>query len=842
MQFTIKKKIALSIAINLFVGLLSLQTIYHSLNKVKKAMSEVTDIKEPISAAAYEMEINVISTGIGVLSYLDSRDAQARKWVEKDKVEFERFKTQYNQLAETQKAKELGKKLEYLYQNFITLGKTLMDKKDKQEVILASISNNFLIINEIVDEKIQAKINQLGPNGLDKVEEAAQMEANITEVSTLLGNYLETPKKEYLERMIDNQKDFRQHLELFTNLSLTQDEKQGKEELKKLFNKTIFLIQETLALDNYLQVNVNKFIDLRGQMDNVLDEEIQTLAVEELHGSKQKAELASAYVIEVNAFLIPTFIFFGLTAALLLLRAITTPLKKLMEGTAAVSKGDLSYRIIQNSRDEFAELAKNFNQMVAQLQATTVSKERLEASEDKLKEINANLLAEITERKRAEEQLQHDALHDVLTDLPNRTLWLDRLKHALERAKRHEGYLFAVLFLDLDRFKVVNDSLGHLIGDQTLIAFVHRLELCLRPGDTLARLGGDEFAILLDDIEDASKAIYTAKQIQKQLRSPFNLSGHEVFTSVSIGITLSTSGYAQPENLLRDAETAMYRVKGRGKACYEIFNRDMHQKAVVRLQLENDLRRAIERQEFELYYQPIVTLETGRVSGFEALVRWKHPNQGIVSPAEFIPIAEETGLIVHVGEWVLRKACRQMCLWQRQYPASGSLTMSVNLSAKQFSQPDLVEQVKQILQETGLDARSLKLEITESTLMDNAESATTMLLQLKALGIQLHMDDFGTGYSSLSHLQRFPIDVLKIDRSFISNMNFSGQNLKIVQTIVTLAHALGMNVTAEGVETATQLARLKELECKSGQGYFFSKPMNTEVAGMFIQQAALKRM
>lgn len=569
-------------------------------------------------------------------------------------------------------------------------------------------------------------------------------------------------------------------------------------------------------------------------MDDVLDEEIQAPTMQELHASEQEAERASAYVIQMSSFLIPTFIFFGLTATLLLIRVITSPVKKLMEGTVAVSKGDLSYHITQKGRDEFTELAKNFNQMVAQLQARTVSKERLEASKDKLKQINANLLAEIAERHRIEEQLQHDALHDVLTGLPNRALCLDRLEHVVERAKRHEAYSFAVLFLDLDRFKVVNHSLGYLIGDQLLIAFVRRLEAGLRPGDTLARLGGDEFTILLDDIKDASSAIHTAKQIQKELTLPFNLRGHEVFTSVSIGITLNASGYEQPQNLLRDAETAMYRAKERGKACYEIFNPDMHENAVVRLQLENDLRRAIERQEFQLHYQPIVAIETGRLCGFEALVRWQHPDQGIVYPTQFIPVAEETGLIVPLDQWVLRKACRQICLWQKQYPANIPLTVSVNLSAKQFSQPDLVEQIKQILQDTDLDACSLKLEITESVLMDNTESARSMLLQLKALGIQLLLDDFGTGYSSLSYLQRFPIDVLKIDRSFISNTNVGGQDFEIVQTIVTLAHVLGMDVIAEGVQTGTQLAFLKQLQCKYAQGYFFSKPMNTEVSEMLI--------
>lgn len=834
MQFTIKKKITLGIAVNLSIGLLSMLTINYGLTIVKKTTSEVTNIEEPISAAAYEMEINVLGTGMGVLSYLDTRAPQVRERVEKDRADFEKFHSQYNRLAKTQKARDSGEKIEVLYQDFILLGKTLMDKQDKQEVIVTKISQNFLKIDEIIDKKIQANINPLGSDGLKKVEEVAQIKADVAEVGTWVGNYLRTPKKVYFERIFNNEKDFRGHMNAFKNLSLTSSEKERVEELEKIFNKTMLLIQEALAVDNYLHANINKFVNIQVKMNDVLDEEIQAQTMQELHASEQEADRASAYVIQVNTFLIPTFIVFGLTGALLLIRTITSPIKKLREGTLAVREGDLSYRITYKGRDEFTELAKNFNQMIAQLQATTVSKKRLETSEDKLKQINANLLAEIAERQRMEGQLQHDALHDLLTGLPNRALCLDRLEHVIERAKRHEAYSFAILFLDLDRFKVVNDSLGHLIGDQLLIAFVRRLEACLRPGDTLARLGGDEFTILLDDIKDVSSAIQTAKQIQKELTLPFNLHGHEVFTSVSMGVTLSASGYEQPQNLLRDAETAMYRAKERGKACYEIFNPGMHQNAVVRLQLENDLRRAIERQEFQVHYQPIVVIETGRLCGFEALVRWQHPDQGTVYPAQFIPVAEETGLIVPLDQWVLRKACHQACLWQKQYPTNIPLTISVNLSAKQFSQPDLVEQVKQILQDTRLDACSLKLEITESVLINNAESARAMLLQLKALGIQLLLDDFGTGYSSLSYLQRFPIDVLKIDRSFISNTNIGGQDFKIVQTIVTLAHALGMDVIAEGVQTETQLAFLKQLQCKYAQGYFFSKPMNTEVSEMLI--------
>lgn len=441
---------------------------------------------------------------------------------------------------------------------------------------------------------------------------------------------------------------------------------------------------------------------------------------------------------------------------------------------------------------------------------------------------------DITERKTTENQLLHDAFHDALTGLPNRALFMDRLGLAIAHSKRRKEYFFAVLFLDLDRFKVVNDSLGHMIGDQLLISMARRLEFFLRPGDTVARLGGDEFAILLDDITDISDATRVAERIQKGLVMPFNLSGHEVFTTASIGIALSATGYARPQDILRDADTAMYRAKALGRARHEVFDTAMHARAMVLLQLEMDLRRAVERQEFLIHYQPIVSLQSGRITGFEALLRWLHPQRGLVYPEEFLHVLEETGLIVPVGWWVLRQACGQMCIWQEQFPANPPLSISVNFSGKQLIQPGLVEQIDQILRETGLDPHSLRLEITESAIMENAETAIAKLLQLKSLNVQLHIDDFGTGYSSLSYLHRFPTDTVKIDRSFVSRMGFDDENYEIVRTIVTLARILGMKVTAEGLETAEQLSQLKLLECEYGQGFYFSRPVDCEAARLLI--------
>lgn len=448
-------------------------------------------------------------------------------------------------------------------------------------------------------------------------------------------------------------------------------------------------------------------------------------------------------------------------------------------------------------------------------------------------------IQDITDRKRAEERLLHDAFHDSLTGLPNRALFMDHLKMAIARTERNQGRRFAVLYLDLDRFKIVNDSLGHMIGDQLLVGIAKRLQNSMRPADTIARLGGDEFTILVEDVNDENEVIFVVERLQHELSAPFSLSGREVFTTVSIGIALSSSDSAQAEEILRDADTAMYRAKMHGKARYEIFDVAMHAQAVKLLQLETDLRLALERGEFFVQYQPIISLDTFNLSGFEALVRWKHPEHGFISPADFIPVAEETGLIIPLGEWVLREACYQMQRWHEKFPNNTPLFTSVNLSVKQFNQPDLIQKIALIIRETGLAPQSLKLEITESAVSEKIETAAEMMGQLRAIGVKLSMDDFGTGYSSLSHLHRFPLDTLKIDRSFISLMQANDENMEIVRTIVGLARNLGMDLVAEGVETYDQITILRKLGCEYGQGYFFSKPIDAADATSFIAEHAL---
>jgi len=432
---------------------------------------------------------------------------------------------------------------------------------------------------------------------------------------------------------------------------------------------------------------------------------------------------------------------------------------------------------------------------------------------------------DITLRKEVDARLQFDAFHDTLTNLPNRALFMDRLTQALERKKRHSDYLFAVLFLDLDHFKDVNDNHGHPVGDQLLIAYGQKVSTCLRSIDTVSRLGGDEFAILLDDIKQIDYALEIANRIQQECRTPFNVNGTEIVISASIGIVPSTLDHCHPDDILRDADIAMYQAKTLGRACHSLFETPMRQRLVSRLELGNDLRKALENQEFQVQYQPIISLKTWKILGFEALCRWNHPLRGSIPPTEFIPIAEESGYINTLGMWVLRQACEQMQEWHARFPINPPISIHVNISGKQFHQPGLVEDIQRILANTHLDPKFLNLEITENLFVEYDEPFNTALARLTEIGVKLQIDDFGSGYSSFNYLQRLPVSSIKIDSVFIANMKSGNNNTEIVRSIITMARSLGMGAIAEGVETAEQFAQLQSVNCESGQGYYISRPV-----------------
>ncbi|MEE3715281.1 EAL domain-containing protein [Tumidithrix elongata RA019] len=489
----------------------------------------------------------------------------------------------------------------------------------------------------------------------------------------------------------------------------------------------------------------------------------------------------------------------SVTLGLLTSRSLVQPILQMIDAADALSQGEWQRRVPENrsGSDQLGRLAKAFNRMAAQIQEAFA-------------------------------RLQYTADRDDLTGLPNRTAFMKKLQAAFERTEQDPTHLFAVLFLDLDSFKLVNNSLGHFVGDRLLVEVAARIQLCLGSDDTLARFGGDEFTILLRNITNRDRAIQVAEQIAHALKRPFDLDNYEIFVNTSIGVVLSTLGNKSPESYIRDADIAMYHAKARGKDRYELFDQLMHSRTIEQLKLETDLRHALERSEFVVYYQPIVVTATGQIGGFEALVRWQHPTLGFIIPNRFIPTAEETGMVVRLGIWVLREACRQMYVWQSKFPATQAMEISVNLSGRQFFQSDLLEQICQVLAETGLPPYRLKLEITESTIMGDVVKTSSLLHQLRDIGIKLSLDDFGTGYSSLSYLHNFPLNTIKIDRSFIDRLGVNGENREIIEAIVDLAHKLNMNVIAEGVETTQQLEHLRSIGCEQVQGYLFAAPLPVE--------------
>ena len=450
--------------------------------------------------------------------------------------------------------------------------------------------------------------------------------------------------------------------------------------------------------------------------------------------------------------------------------------------------------------------------------------ERVQQRTLELKNTLKQLQIEINSRQELQSKLLESALRDALTSLPNRVFLMDRLEEALNRSKLESDYHFAVLFIDCDRFKIINDSLGHLVGDRLLIAIAERLKTSLSPLDTLARLGGDEFGILLENVSDIQMVTSIAERILKSLSQHFNISRYQVFVNVSIGVNWGNTNYEKTEYILRDADTAMYRAKALGRGRFDVFDPKMHQEAIQILELENDLRRAVKQQEFIVYYQPIVSLKTGKISGFEALVRWQHPLKGLIFPTEFIPVAEETGLIYAIDTWVLRTACNQLHIWQNHLAAPKPLYLSVNLSAKLFQQPNFLAQIDQIIYETKVNPAFLELEITESVFMENNLDVKTTLQEIKERNIKLTMDDFGTGYSSLSYLHNFPLNTLKIDKSFLNFMQDNDENMGLVPAMISIAHSMGMKAIAEGVETSEQLSIIRDLNCDFAQGNLFSTP------------------
>jgi diguanylate cyclase (GGDEF)-like protein len=571
------------------------------------------------------------------------------------------------------------------------------------------------------------------------------------------------------------------------------------------------------ALSFYLTASANhdRIARLKLEAAGVAAELLRTtedMAVEASQRGDDRSAAALRRFDQARLILTLTLAITFLVAVLVAVRlatGITRPVEALVKATRALQSGELGVAIQLDDRTELGELARHFNSMSAALRDRT-----------------AALQSQIEERKHAEERLLFDAFHDALTGLPNRALFMDRLQHVIDGGRRHGEQAYAVLFLDLDRFKVVNDTLGHIVGDHLLVALGERLADCLRPGDTVARLGGDEFGILLDRIGGASEASQVADRILKSLARPVEVDGHELFVTCSIGIALRSDRYQRPEQVLRDADIAMYQAKSKGKGCSETFDAEMHGSVVDRLQLESDLRRAVERgSDLVVYYQPIVALRTGKLIGLEALVRWNKPGRGLLDASAFVPLAEESGVVVPLGEWVFRSACAQFRDWQERVPALAAATLSVNVSGAQFRRPDFVDAFWRSIQQVGVDPRHVAVEVPEAVIMDQVESSAAKLGQLRELGVQIHVDDFGTGYSSLSYLHRFPITAVKIDRSFVGGLPGHLESEEVIKAIVSIGESLDFDVIAEGVETTAQVEKLEGLRCRYAQGYAVARPM-----------------
>ena len=688
-------------------------------------------------------------------------------------------------------------------------------------IILLS-SASFLILN-----KINSNFNFVVNEQVPSLDLMIRVHSEFSQIYPHFQKFLDYQTDEYplIIKHIDNS---------ITNmLSIIQlaspEEKTHLEKSVTSFKQLKFALKANrkMVLEDPASSNVQELETIATEKMNEINSilsDVSGMIQNRINSTEEKVKSNIEFHKKGIILFLPISIIIGVCIIIIFNRALAMPINKLIEATNRLAGGDMNFELDIEGKDEFSKLVKSFNSMAKKLVKNRTAE---------LTEINENLLTEINERKNVEDKLQHMAYYDQLTGLPNRANFLAYAKRMLKRSKFRSDYLYAVLFLDLDRFKLINDSLGHSIGDQLLAEVACRMDECLRAtdkisrvagSDSVARFGGDEFAIFLNDVKDLASASRVAERMQIALQKPFNINGHELYTSASIGIALSTSEYESAEDILRDADSAMYRAKSLGKACSVIYDEEMHRKVSQMLQLESELRTAVKKDQFMVYYQPIVSVKDGRIVAAEALLRWNHPKNGFISPMDFIPIAEEIGLISNMGEWILREACRQNKEWQDA--GYQPILMKVNFSSRQFKDHNLAKLVKRVIEETGMPFQFLDVEITESIAME--KSSIKILNQLTDIGVKTSIDDFGTGYSSLGALRKFPINTIKIDRSFINDISDDINAKAIINAIIAMAHSLKMEVVAEGVETEEQLAFLQSEKCEMIQGYLYSPPVPEE--------------
>ena len=819
-NLTIGWKLSIGFGVLLLLLVITGLILERSLRTIDADLREITEVEEPESAAAFEMEINLIGTGFAVFGYLNDRDPQYLQRIEDDAQDFARFQQQFHELSQGRDEQEntLATDIDRGYERFIALADTLISIEDEQAAKMQAFLTNLDEMEVILGEDVQASLTPDDPDDSLKVQATHEMVNNANSIAKDLGTYLRTHREQYAERVYDGEQDFERFTAIYEGLDLSSQERQWAADVHVLFDESATLAREIIELDKEQVLTLADFVTVRRVMGTFLDE-IQALTYEGLASAEDEAGKSIVFAQgALLTVLIGSFVVGG-GMAFAIGRGITRPIRKLVEGAEEIGSGNLAHRIDIDTHDEIGELAVAFNLMAANLATTTASRDELDK--------------EITERKRDEETIKHQAYYDELTGLPNRRLFEDQLDRALAQARRKHHRL-VVMFLDLDRFKTVNDTVGHNMGDELLQSAGKRLTNLLRDGDTVARMGGDEFTILLPEVDRKEDILEVARRVLDSFRQPWRLGRSELVVTASIGIAVWPNDGQDGPALLQNADMAMYRAKDQGRDNFQLYSPAMNAEVTARLELEKELRRALRNDEFIVYYQPQQDIRTGEIVGVEALVRWQHPERGLVLPGEFIAVAEETELIVPLGEWVLRTACTQAKAWQEA--GLPPLRMAVNFSARQFQHGSPVETIASVLADTGLNPNYLELEITERVAMSDVGLAMKILGDLRELGVRIALDDFGIGHSSLAYLKRFPIDALKIDQSFIRDLTTDPDSKAIAATIIAMAHNLNHTVIAEGVETEEQLAFLREQQCDEFQGYLLSKPIPAdELLGFFSQ-------
>ena len=808
-NLTIGWKLSIGFGVLLLLLVITGLILERSLRTIDANLREITEVEEPESAAASEMEINLIGTGFAVFGYLNDRDPQHLQQIEDDGQDFAQFQQQFYELTQGHDETEntLAADIDRGYERFTALADTLISIEDEQAAKLEAFLANLDEMEVILDENVQAPLTPDDPVASQKLHASHEMEISANSIAKDLGNYLRTHQERYAERVYADERTFDQYAAIYEDLDLSSQERQWAADIHVLFDESATLAKEIIELDKEQALVLADFVTVRRVMGTILDE-IQILTNAGLAAAQDEA--GKSIIFAQGALLTVLIVSFvvGGGMAFAIGRGITKPIRKLVAGAEEIGSGNLAHRIDVDTHDEIGELAVAFNRMAANLATTTASRDELDK--------------EITERKRAEETIKHQAYYDELTGLPNRRLFEDQLDRALAQARRKHHRL-VVMFLDLDQFKTVNDTVGHNLGDELLRSAGKRLTNLLRDGDTVARMGGDEFTILLPEVDREEAILDVARRILDSFRQPWTLGRSEFVVTASIGIAVCPNDGHDGEALLKNADMAMYRAKDQGRDNFQLYSPAMNAEVAARLELEKELRRALRNEEFVVYYQPQQDIRTGQIIGVEALVRWQHPERGLVLPGAFIAVAEESDLIVPLGEWVLRTACTQAKAWQDA--GLPPLRMAVNFSARQFQHGSPIETFASVLTDTGLDPRYLELEITERVAMSDVGLAMKTLGDLRDLGVRIALDDFGIGHSSLAYLKRFPIDSLKIDQSFIRDLTTDPDSKAIAATIIAMAHNLNHIVIAEGVETEEQLAFLREHECDEFQGYLLSRPV-----------------